>query len=147
MIHNQFSNRYFRCLQLSCFFCSLNRRLTMQASQRQILPQEDFCYHEVRCQFMNYLQNFHFQRYITQISKVLCSPRHISKYLQGFHFPDRNNYKCHARIILHRESRQPSEFSQVAVANVYANIIWLFTFHFRNPVTHFSLFLLLSVQL
>lgn len=46
------------------------------------------------------------QGHIPWISKVTCSPRHIAEYVQGFHFPDRNNYKCHARIIPYKEMKQ-----------------------------------------
>jgi len=49
------------------------------------------------------------RRHITQISKVTCSPRHITEYVQGFHFPDRNNYKRHARIISYKELKQAPE--------------------------------------
>lgn len=46
------------------------------------------------------------QGHIPWISKVTCSPRHVAEYVQGFHFPDRNNYKCHARIIPYKELKQ-----------------------------------------
>lgn len=51
------------------------------------------------------------RRYITRIPKVTCSPRHITDYMHRFHFPDRNNYKCHARIISHKELKQAPERS------------------------------------
>lgn len=71
---------------------------------------KEFSFHEEESSILGTIYRiFIIQRYIVHISKVTCSPRHITEYVQGFHFPDRNNYKCHARIISCKEQKQGPE--------------------------------------